>query len=66
MLTAEEYVSRIKQSLVGKPKWIYQVIWERVSFDHNSLKQYTKEDKFGILQPHTCLNYIHPLILKGV
>ncbi len=56
--TVEEDLPKIKIGWVGKPKGIYQVLWERGFLDPNNLNQYTmdgRKDQFGIHQPHTSL-----------
>ncbi len=60
--TVEEDLPKIKTGWVGKPKGIYQLLWERGFLDPNNLNKYTIngwKDQFGIHQPHTSLKYLH-------
>ena len=55
-------LTKIKIGWVGKPKGIYQLLWERGFLDPNNLNKYTIngwKDQFGIHQPHTSLKYLH-------
>jgi hypothetical protein len=59
--TVEENLPKIKIGWVGKPKGIYQVLWERGFLVPNNLNQYTMDggkDQFSVHQPHTSLKYL--------
>jgi hypothetical protein len=59
--TLEEDLPKIKFGGVGKPKGIYQVLWERGFLDPSNLNQYAmdgQKDQFGIHQLHTSLKHL--------
>jgi hypothetical protein len=54
----EQDLPKIREGWVGKPKGIYQVLWERGWLDPDNLKQYTmngKKDRYGIIQLQSSL-----------
>jgi hypothetical protein len=57
----EEDLPKIIEGWIGKPKGIYQVLWERGWLDPNNLHKYTlngQKDRYGVVQPESSLKHI--------